>query len=114
MSLVISLARTDGSAEVRPWVLVWTSSDEAKNDHKRCQQGRRPRLLGSNSSMVVMDHENGGGLLCAWQHHQVTDSYPDLHVRAGIMFEACTCKWWGRPDPGVPRSGADNRAVMTP
>lgn len=65
--------------------------------------------------MVVMDHENGGGLLWAWQHHQVTDSYPGLHVRAGIMFEVCMCEWWGRPeDTGVPHSGADNRAVMTP
>lgn len=45
--------------------------------------------------MVVMDHEDGGGLLWAWQHHQVTASYPGLHVRAGIMFEVCTCEWWG-------------------
>lgn len=57
-----------------------------------------------------MDQEDGGGLLWAWQHHQVTDSYPGLHVRAGIMFEVCT-----RPeDTGVPHSGADNRAGMTP
>lgn len=40
--------------------------------------------------MVAMDQEKGGGLLWAWQHHQVTDSYPGLHVRAGIMFEVRT------------------------
>lgn len=31
-----------------------------------------------------------------WQRRQVTDSYPALHVMAGIMFEVCTCEWWGR------------------
>lgn len=58
-----------------------------------------------------------GSYYGVWQRHQVTDSYPALHVMAGIIFEVCTCEWWGRCGQpgytGVPSAGADNRAVMT-
>lgn len=46
-----------------------------------------------------------------WQRHRVTDSYPALHVTAGIMFEVCTCEWWGRRG-GVPHAGVDDNLTL--